>query len=583
MVKVKGGKSSEKSINISKVIIFTFFTVYLILYGIGITIFFNEFQESNPGELPTYVNYIPLLCYVGAAFLGLRFLIFIRNVTAQKTREVKSRKKIRAGSIYKQALFLIVFIFSFIPLLAPIIDQGKNDQNFSVYNDDWNGASDFKTLLEDEGYETYNIQSSLSTTDRVDKKIVLVLLGTNQYYNPMNEIPYFMKFFEDGNSLFIAHDHGSTENLLYEIYLANLLNKDIKDKVPLTIFPEGILRDNYSCLEKNGKKDPTFPIIETFSDHPISSGVNRVLLSQSSAALGGPFLEFSGWDVVGYSSTYSYVDKNDDGVYDYEDDNVDLTGVIEDVADFPDEITKLPLGIYPQAVFMAKEADDARIFVSADASLFNNELINEDGYDNQQLALNIIEWLSHGDDDWIIVFDEAHIRPEETRDLTSAGIFGFIIQYVVHLSTNPITAWIYPLLAVYTLRKYLPKQKDKEEKKKAEQEEKKEAQARFRTSSFFAQKIEWYKEKSKYDKALTLLYRRLERKLNSLLSGQKITTENVVDMITAKDPRITKHKVRRINKFMKTIISIKAGKRKIRNEQDFEDLFFEMEWVANNL
>jgi len=583
MVKVKSSKSSEKSINISKGIILTFFTIYLIIYGFGISIFFTEFQENNPGLLPLYVSYVPLVCYVAAAFTGMRLLIFIRNTRAQKTREVKSRKKIKAGSVYKQSLFVVIFIFSFIPLMAPIIDQGENDHNFSVYNDEWNGSSDLKAMLEDEGYDCYNIQSSLSTTDRVDRPILLILLGTNQYYNPINEIPYFIKFFEEGNSLLLAHDHGSTDKLLLEIFIANLLSENIEDKVPITLFPDGLLRDNQSCLEKGGLKDPSYPIIKDFTDHPINSGIDKVLLSQSTAVLGGPFVEFSGWDVLGSTSDYGFVDMNDDEEFDFEDDSYDLEEIIDVIDDFPDEITKIPLGGIKQTVFMSKEAEDARIFVSADASLFNNELLNEDGYDNQQFALNIIKWLTHEEDDWMIVFDEAHIRPEKSRDLTSAGIFGIIIQYVVHLSTNPITAWIYPLLAVYTLRKYLPKKDEKEQKKKAKEEELKEEKIRFRTSSFFAKKIEWYREKSKYDKALTLLYRRLERKLNTLLGGHQITTNNVVNMVISKDPGIPKYRVRRIDKFMDKIISIKSGKRKVKNEQEFEELFFEMEWVSNNL
>jgi hypothetical protein len=54
-------------------------------------------------------------------------------------------------------------------------------------------------------------------------------------------------------------------------------------------------------------------------------------------------------------------------------------------------------------------------------------------------------------------------------------------------------------------------------------------------------------------------------------------------MINEKEPNISRFKVRRINKFMNKIISIKSGKRKVKNEQDFEELFFEMEWVVNNL
>jgi len=274
---------------------------------------------------------------------------------------------------------------------------------------------------------------------------------------------------------------------------------------------------------------------------------------------------------------------NDDQMYDYDDDNIDIEFVADAIGeDFPEELTKVPLGGYPQAPFMAKDTGDARIFVSADASLFNNELLNEDGYDNQQFALNIIEWLTREEDDWMIVFDEAHIRPERSRDISSAGIFGFIIQYIVQLSTNPLTAWIYPLLAVYTLKRYLPKKDEKEEKKKAAEEEKKEELARFRTSSFFAKKIEWYRDKSKYDKALTLLYRRLERKLNAQLGGNQITTKNVVNMVKDKEPGITRHKIRRITRFMDTILGIKRGK-KVRDEKTFEELFFEMEWIVQNI
>jgi hypothetical protein len=577
MVKIKGGKTTEKSVNISKGIIFAFFTIYLIIFGIVVSIFISSFQQSHPGELRTFIAYIPLLCYLGAGFTGISMIIFIRNTRLQKSREIQSRKKIKAGSIYKQALFILVFFFAFMPLLAPIADRGKNDHNFSVYNENWQGGSDFKKLLEDEGYDCYNIQSSLSATKRLDRKICLILLGTNDFYNPFNELPYFMDFFEDGNSILICHDYGSTSNLLWEIYLANLVNKDIKEKIPITIFPDGILRDNESF-----NTNPEFPVIKTFTNHPINEGIDKVVLSRSTAALGGPFVEFSGWDIIGYSSIYSFVDMNDDEKYIYDDDNVDISFVVDSIGeDFPDDLLKVPLGGYPQAPFMAKDTGNARIFVSADASLFNNELINEDGFDNQQFALNIIEWLTYGEDDWMIVFDEAHIRPEKTRDLSSAGIFGFMIQYIVQLSTNPITAWFYPLIAIYTLRKYLPKKDEKEEKKKAEQQEKKEEIVKLRTSSFFSQKIEWYREKNRYHKALNLLYRRLERKFNTLLEGKPITTENIIEMVKAKESSVSRHKIKRISRFMDNILAIKAGK-KIKDEKNFENLFYEMEWIVKN-
>ena len=572
------GLSSKKNVNLSKGIILSFLTIFFIFYGIFLTNFIDIYQNSNPGSfLPIYITYLPLVCYISAVFLGLGLIILIRKTTAQKSREIQSRKKVKTGSIYKEALFLVIFIFAFVPLFGPIFDQGRNDQNFSIYNSDWNGGSKFSDTLESQGYEVMSIQSSLSATERLNKSVLLILFGPNLFYNPVFEIPYFIDFFsnESKNSILICHDHGSTSWLLWEIFLAGALDPDIKGAIPVTIFPDGILRDNYSYDTRTD-----FPIINTFTGHPMTNGISKVILSQASAAVGGPFVSSFGWDVVGTSSMYSYVDKNNDHMYRYEDDNVDISLIAASIPGFP---TKWPLGIYPQAVFMAKDTGNGRVFVSADASLFDNELI--DLYDNRQFAINIVDWLTYGEPktNWIIAFDEAHIRPELSRDLTSAGIYGFFIQYIIHLSTNPITAWIYPVIALYTLRKYLPKKGGKKEKKKAAKQEKVEEKEKFRTSSFFAEKIEWYREKARYGKALILLYRRLERKLNVLLRGQKITTKNVVDMITSKETKVNKLKVKRISKFMDRMIAIKEGKSKIKNEEDFESLFFEMEWVVNNI
>lgn len=584
---VKSGKASKKSINISKGIIFTFFTIYFIIFGIIISEFSVSFQKISPEDFPVFITYIPLLCYIGALFCGIGFLIFIRNATAQKSRQTQSRKKIKSGSIYKQALFIIIFIFAFIPILSPIIDQGKNTQHFSVYNDRWNGCSDLKQIIEDEGYDVMTVQSSLSATERLDKSILLILMGPNQFYDPIFEVPYFINFFNGTNSLFICHDHGSTSTLLWEIMIASIFAPEIQ--VPVTIFPNGILRDNLSY-----DTTPEFPVIQSFNSHPTTETpnlINNVILSRSSCAAGGPFITFFGWDPIGATTDYGFIDKNDNKRYDegIDDLNLGFMSIIDLGFPFPDTF---PLGGYSQQVFLAKDLGPQRIFVSADASLFNNELINEIGYDNEEFAINIIQWLTYENDpsdertkeDWVIVFDEAHIRPEISRDLTSAGIYGFIMQYIIHLSTNPITSWIYPLLAYYTLRRYLPKKDKKEEERKiAEEEEKKEERARFRTSSFFAQKIEEFKDKSKYGEALILLYRRLERKLHSQMKGQKITTRNVVDFVIAKDPSTTKLKIKRLSKFMDTIISIKDGKHKVKDEEDFEEIFYEMDWTNSNL
>jgi len=594
----KKRKTSQRSINISKGIIFSFFIIYLLIFGIIISEFSASLQVANPLGFPIFITYIPLLCYIGALFCGIGFLIFIRNATTRKSRETKSRKKIKSVSMYKQALFLIIFIFAFIPLLSPAIDNGKNTNNFSVYNPNWNGGSELKRIIQQPvedgglGYEVMTVQSSLSAIERIpnNKSKLLVLFGPNQFYDPIFEIPFFINFFKETNSLLLCHDHGSTSTLLWEIFVANFLSQinsvQSGGSFPVTFFPDGILRDNESYYPT-----PEFPIIKDFdSSHPTTTNVNEVILSRSSAAAGGMLVEMFGWDIIGSaSSTYSWVDKNGNGMVDPDTDVLDLgfMGVILSQIpglSIPADALNLPLySPFTPHVFLAKDLGNSRVFVSADASCFNNELIIEK--DNEQFAKNIIQWLTYYDNnDWIVIFDEAHIRPEFSRDLSSAGIFGFIMQYIVHLSTNPITAWIYPLLALYSLKKYLPKKDKKEEERKiAEEEEKKEEKARFRTSSFFAQKIGEFRDKQKYGEALKLLYRRLERKLNAQLQGQKITTKNVLDLVVAKDSSVSKLKKKRLSKFMDKMISLKDGKLKVRTEEDFEELFFEMGWVVENI
>ena len=67
------------------------------------------------------------------------------------------------------------------------------------------------------------------------------------------------------------------------------------------------------------------------------------------------------------------------------------------------------------------------------------------------------------------------------------------------------------------------------------------------------------------------------------MGGGKITTKKVIDLVIAKDPSITKLKTRRLTKFMDKILSIKEGKYKVKTDQDFEELFFEMGWAVNNI
>lgn len=564
-------QKTKKSITVSKYIVYIFFIIYLIVLGVEIGLIEGA---------PVFISYLSVVCFVGVGVLLIAFIMFIVRSRRPQARQDKSLK--RSKFSWKQSLFLIIFILSFVPLLASLIDQGQNSQYSSIHNSSWNGCSTLRGSLEDEGFDTFSVQTDLSATLRLEKPVVLVLMGPNQFYNPIYEIPFFREFLARNNSLLVCHDHGATSYLFYEIALAS------PGTIPITIFPDGILRDNESYVT-----NPSFPLIVNFHPHPTTQGISEVLLSRSGVALGGKFIEAFGWTLVGesggdkYKGAVSFVDKNGDKKYNRTEDGFRPLGALTDLIDL--DLPILDLGGYAQAVFMAHDASTTnysrRIFVSSDASLFNNELINSE-YDNKQFAINIFDWLTFGKkSDYIIAFDEAHIRPEETPDVSSAGIFGLFLGYIIHLSTNPLTAFIYPLLGLWTFNRYLPREAKKEEEKKEQKQEEKEEILRFRTSSYFARKINWYKENRKFGQALTLLYRRLERRVNALLKGRAYTAENIINAIIAEkgSVNISRSNTKRLHIFFKEMILIKENKKKIKDPQTFQNLFFEMEWVLKSI
>ncbi|MFX1275301.1 MAG: hypothetical protein ACFFBP_08940 [Promethearchaeota archaeon] len=344
-----------------------------------------------------------------------------------------------------------VYFFIIVPM------NNENDLYFSVYNNDSNGYSSYREAIESRGYEVMSLQSSLSAINNIDKSICLVLLGPNQFYDPIFDIPFFIDFLRDenyDNSILICHEYGCTNTLLYEIMLASIRNlwSDPDPEIfPLAIFADGLLRDNFSCLQNDvGLVDPTYPIVKITESHPTTTGIDEVVLSQATAAAGGRVLyEALGWDVIGETTPfYSWVDKNGDGEFKTlpnstipADDYLDLSyliGIVDGLLGGginTSILERFPLGGagFDPMVFLAKELDNNRVYITSDASCFSNDLIDE--CDNLQFGLNIIDWLTYNGiddpDDWIIVFDETHIRSEDSPELTYIGIL--IIFIVMNL------------------------------------------------------------------------------------------------------------------------------------------------------
>ncbi|MHA1731060.1 MAG: hypothetical protein ACTSU5_03915 [Promethearchaeota archaeon] len=373
------------------------------------------------------------------------------------------------------------------------------------------------------------------------------------------------------------------------------------------------------------------------NDQSLNDGVEDDLMRNSS------YFAALGFTTLGQSSySYSWIDVDGDGEYDPDKDvykipsqlvdiinqkmteavNAAAEKAIEDILnentppgeervtledynltmddfdiDFQFEMRdNISLGGYPQVVFAAKDTaagtgrNGTRTVFCTDASLFNNELI--DMYDNKEFAIRTVQWLARGDPSARIVFDELHLDPEvaggyRMRGFTSVEFFGMIIGYVNWLSTNPFLSWIYPFLAIYSLRKWLPKSKRQLKKEKAKLEksrakEREEQELEFRTKSFFARKITWYRENKKYREALTLLYRRVQRQINAHLQDRDFTVQNVVKLVRNRlRPDIPAKDLSRLKTFLNRMEKVRKRRgERITDDEEFKDLFYEMIWAS---
>jgi len=524
----------------------------------------------------------------------------------------------------KHAIVLIIFILAFMPFILPFIDHGLNTKDHSIYNPHWNGCSQLRGLLNTSSstggldYNVQGIESTLTTTLRNnDTYKILVLLGPNRLYSMVTEMPFFLDFLKTGGSILICDDKGSTNGFVMEMAMLSQFT------TPFVEFPRGDLADNASFIPG---KDPHFPIIKNFeATHPtantpwdineeINEGKLGVALNHASAILPfGKILamlmnssdeEASEVNVVGKTTAdYSYMDMNNDYQYDPEVDKWDPSTVVdflmgamcflteEEKQQLIDYASAMILGYLPKTAFAANDLPNGRLFLAADASFLNNQLLDDTRFSNAHFAENIFSWLSNGNspNNVTIYFDEFHIKQEGVEEFSSTYIYGLFIGYINWISSSAILAWIYPFVALSTLSKWLPKDPEKLAKKKEKAEAKKKNaekagtfHIKFGSETAFVKKIKSLREGSDFNEPILMLYRRVLRRLNRLLGDQEPTPDRIISLIKrASKKQITTKDDTRLRQFFDTMteLKLKSGRR-IETEEEFKNLFFEMTWVA---
>lgn len=157
-------------------------------------------------------------------------------------------------------LLIVGIAFLIMPLSVPVF---KSSAQYSVLNTGWNGTSSFGKLL----YSKGGVTPILGPYDSVglDKdKGTLVVIGPNLPFTA-GEVEALKRFLDNGNTLLLADDFGTGNQLMKELGLEERFSPD----QPLT-----------PVFLKNGD----FPITAEIKT-PLSSGVSFIVMYKPSVIL----------------------------------------------------------------------------------------------------------------------------------------------------------------------------------------------------------------------------------------------------------------------------------------------------------
>jgi len=109
-----------------------------------------------------------------------------------------------------------------IPIFLGMVGLGGFGTKFSVYNESWDGLSNLRIALENEGYTGItNGMSSLSVLNRQNSSGVLAIIGPASKYNMIDTIS-LVTFLARGGSLLVADDYGTGAEIFEPLF--NILN-----------------------------------------------------------------------------------------------------------------------------------------------------------------------------------------------------------------------------------------------------------------------------------------------------------------------------------------------------------------------
>ena len=423
---------------------------------------------------------------------------------------------------WKEILQVVLFLLSWVPvgMLAGYTVIGAEPtytQDFSIYNEDWNGLSQFRVSIEDTSRDVRSIQASMSVLTRENGSAVLVIMGPVRDFSLDVTLVVYTHLLAGGGVL-IADDFGTANSSLA---ILNFLMDQILGGGPLGNQTEGLLSftggvlldlDSYDPI-----KEPRLPIIRDFtnpygfrSDQGfLTQGVTELHLNWASAISPYSLLGQAG---IAWSTPRSWCETN-------------LTDPT------PDPVNETWVGSLPVvgALDFSTETNPngGRIVAVSDPSIFTNDMYGQFP-GNRQFADNVIEWLSKSDTTQPIVFCEQLLAvPWNSGEF----FFGLYLGRVLWLSSLPYLSALYPLLTAIGIRKYLP------ELKKPEVKSVSDVFLR-RGQTYFGERMAYYRTEGNYARVVKMLYRKMKRGLRQQQQWSVYDPKKLWELMRYKDSKL---------------------------------------------
>ncbi|MEM2637072.1 MAG: DUF4350 domain-containing protein [Candidatus Korarchaeota archaeon] len=347
----------------------------------------------------------------------------------------------------KTFLLFVATFFVTLSFLMPLFIQNVNPPKYSSFNTGDFGCSEFREMIE-EKYKVETIISSLSILSRVENNSILVIIAPTMPYSA-TEMLNVLDFINRGGTILVADDNGAANTFLYWLYY----NLGFYSNAPY--FAGGVnflggLSIGFLVDIGLTPNRPRTPDINTFFGHPITSGISRITLNLANViAYQEPFAspyDFQNGKVIydaleirsasemiipiAASSRYSFLDISNDLYY-------NSTPQQE------------PAG-FNFVVAAIVSAEQLRMVLVSDPTIFTNEMI--DISDNKLFAERIIDWLA-SENTTTVYFDESH----SGHSLSDPIQFAFLesLGYIFSISTVPLFYAISPVIALYSLRRWV--------------------------------------------------------------------------------------------------------------------------------